>query len=73
MNNDSKISGIHHITAIASSAAKNLALYENVLGLRLVKKTINFDEPKLIARRALKYYIHSITVNKIRQRKEKTL
>ena len=73
MNNDSKISGIRHITAIASSAAKNLAFYENVLGLRLVKKTINFDEPKLIARWALKYYIHSITVSKIRQRKEKTL
>ena len=45
MNSDSKISGIHHITAIASSAAENLAFYENVLGLRLVKKTINFDDP----------------------------
>ena len=73
MNNNSKISGIHHITAIASSAVENLAFYENVLGLRLVKKTINFDEPKLIARWTLKHYIHSTTVNKIRQRKEKTL
>jgi glyoxalase family protein len=45
MNNSSKIGGIHHITAIASSAAENLAFYENVLGLRLVKKTINFDDP----------------------------
>jgi glyoxalase family protein len=45
MNNDSKIIGIHHITAIASSAAENLAFYENVLGLRLVKKTVNFDDP----------------------------
>ena len=45
MNNNSKISGIHHITAIASSAAENLAFYENVLGLRLVKKTVNFDDP----------------------------
>ena len=45
MNNHSKISGIHHITAIASSAAENLAFYENVLGLRLVKKTVNFDDP----------------------------
>jgi glyoxalase family protein len=45
MNNNSKISGIHHITAIASSASENLAFYENVLGLRLVKKTVNFDDP----------------------------
>ena len=45
MNNNSKISGIHHITAIASSAAENLAFYANVLGLRLVKKTVNFDDP----------------------------
>lgn len=39
------IAGIHHITAMASSAAKNLAFYENILGLRLVKKTVNFDDP----------------------------
>jgi glyoxalase family protein len=45
MNNNSNISGIHHITVIASSASENLAFYENVLGLRLVKKTVNFDDP----------------------------
>jgi glyoxalase family protein len=45
MNNNSKISGIHHITAIASSASENLAFYEEALGLRLVKKTVNFDDP----------------------------
>ena len=39
------ISGIHHITAIASSAADNLKFYEQVLGLRLVKQTVNFDDP----------------------------
>ena len=39
------IPGIHHITAIASSAAENLRFYTNVLGLRLVKKTVNFDDP----------------------------
>jgi glyoxalase family protein len=39
------ISGIHHITAIASSAADNLKFYEKVLGLRLVKQTVNFDDP----------------------------
>lgn len=45
MNNSSKITGIHHITAIASSAAENLAFYKSVLDLRLVKKTVNFDDP----------------------------
>jgi glyoxalase family protein len=45
MNNNGKIRGIHHITAIASSASENLAFYEEVLGLRLVKKTVNFDDP----------------------------
>ena len=45
MKTISKISGIHHITAIASSASENLAFYENVLGIRLVKKTVNFDDP----------------------------
>jgi glyoxalase family protein len=37
--------GIHHITAMTPSAADNLAFYENVLGLRLVKQTVNFDDP----------------------------
>ena len=45
MTNNSKISGIPHITAIASSTSENLAFYEKVLGLRLVKKTVNFDDP----------------------------
>ena len=45
MKTNPKISGIHHITAIASSASENLAFYEDVLGLRLVKKTVNFDDP----------------------------
>jgi predicted esterase/catechol 2,3-dioxygenase-like lactoylglutathione lyase family enzyme len=40
-----KISGIHHITAVTSSAAENLAFYETTLGLRLVKQTVNFDDP----------------------------
>ena len=40
-----RISAIHHITAIASSAAQNLEFYEQVLGLRLVKQTVNFDDP----------------------------
>lgn len=45
MTDEQKISAIHHITAVASSAADNLTFYENVLGLRLVKQTVNFDDP----------------------------
>ena len=41
----SKILGIHHITAIATSAKNNHEFYTKVLGLRLVKKTVNFDDP----------------------------
>ncbi|RYG54117.1 MAG: ring-cleaving dioxygenase [Chitinophagaceae bacterium] len=40
-----KISGLHHITAIAGSAQSNLDFYTKVLGQRLVKKTVNFDDP----------------------------
>lgn len=39
------IPGIHHITAIASDPQHNLDFYTQVLGLRLVKKTVNFDDP----------------------------
>lgn len=38
-------SGIHHVTAIAGDPQRNLDFYEGVLGLRLVKKTVNFDDP----------------------------
>ncbi len=38
--------GIHHITAIAGDAQKNLDFYSGVLGLRLVKKTVNHDDPE---------------------------
>src|SRR5580704_8660819 len=37
--------GIHHVTAIAGSTRRNLVFYNGVLGLRLVKKTVNFDDP----------------------------
>jgi glyoxalase family protein len=37
--------GLHHITALTSHAQKNLDFYAGILGLRLVKKTINFDAP----------------------------
>ncbi|MBV9470185.1 MAG: VOC family protein, partial [Abitibacteriaceae bacterium] len=39
------IAGIHHVTAIASDPQQNLDFYAGVLGLRLVKITINFDDP----------------------------
>lgn len=39
------ITGIHHVTAIASDAQKNIDFYLGILGLRLVKKTVNFDGP----------------------------
>ncbi len=38
-------SGIHHVTAIASDPQRNLDFYAGVLGLRFVKRTINFDDP----------------------------
>ncbi|MXV15726.1 ring-cleaving dioxygenase [Hufsiella ginkgonis] len=39
------IQGLHHITAIAGGAKKNYDFYTRVLGLRMVKKTVNFDDP----------------------------
>src|ERR687898_2868899 len=37
--------GIHHVTAIAGPARRNIEFYTRTLGLRLVKKTVNFDDP----------------------------
>ncbi|MCI4661925.1 MAG: ring-cleaving dioxygenase [Neomegalonema sp.] len=37
--------GLHHITAISNGAQKNLDFYTQVLGLRFIKKTVNFDDP----------------------------
>jgi glyoxalase family protein len=39
------IPGIHHITAIASDPQRNVDFYTTVLGLRMVKLTVNFDDP----------------------------
>jgi glyoxalase family protein len=39
------ITGIHHITAIAADPQPNLDFYVRFLGLRLVKRTVNFDDP----------------------------
>lgn len=43
--NTSTPTGLHHITAIASDPQANVDFYTGVLGLRLVKKTVNFDDP----------------------------
>lgn len=41
-----KITGIHHITAIVGHPQENVDFYAGVLGLRLVKTTVNFDDPE---------------------------
>lgn len=41
---DSRIGGLHHITAVTGDAAGNVAFYTQVLGMRLVKKTVNQDD-----------------------------
>ncbi len=42
---NSKIPGLHHVTAIASDPQRNLDFYIGLLGLRFVKRTVNFDDP----------------------------
>src|SRR5215472_14038215 len=39
------IPGLHHVTAIATDPQANIDFYTQVLGLRLVKDTVNFDDP----------------------------
>ncbi|MDQ6872971.1 MAG: VOC family protein, partial [Gemmatimonadota bacterium] len=40
-----RTAGIHHVTGIASDPQRNLDFYAGILGLRLVKRTVNFDDP----------------------------
>ena len=42
-----KLEGIHHITAITGDAPRNVDFYARVLGLRMVKKTVNQDDPSV--------------------------
>lgn len=42
-----RTTGIHHITAFVTDAQRNVDFYAGILGLRLVKKTINFDAPEV--------------------------
>ena len=44
---DKLITGIHHVTAIAAGSGDNVDFYAGILGLRLVKKTVNFDAPEV--------------------------
>ena len=43
---DRSIAGLHHVTALSGAAQDNLDFYTGVLGLRRVKTTVNFDDPK---------------------------
>src|SRR3978361_62186 len=40
-----KLEGIHHITAVTADAQRNVDFYARVMGLRMVKKTVNQDDP----------------------------
>ena len=40
-----ELQGLHHITMITGDAQRNVDFYADTLGLRLVKKTVNFDSP----------------------------
>ncbi|MGJ3238211.1 MAG: VOC family protein [Anaerolineae bacterium] len=40
-----KIQGLHHITLVSSNAQRTVDFYVTVLGLRLIKQTVNFDDP----------------------------
>ncbi|HLF57153.1 MAG TPA: VOC family protein, partial [Thermoanaerobaculia bacterium] len=45
MNDRTTVRGLHHVTAIAGPAQENLDFYAGVLGMRLVKKSVNQDDP----------------------------
>ena len=42
-----QINGLHHVTAISGAPQRNLNFYAKVLGLRFVKRTVNFDDPSV--------------------------
>jgi len=42
---ENHVTGLHHLTAVATDAHANIEFYTGLLGLRLVKKTVNFDDP----------------------------
>jgi glyoxalase family protein len=42
-----QLHGIHHVTAVTADAPRNVDFYARLLGLRMVKKTVNFDSPEV--------------------------
>jgi glyoxalase family protein len=40
-----RLEGLHHVTAITADAPRNVEFYTDTLGLRFVKKTVNYDAP----------------------------
>src|SRR6266550_8607999 len=42
-----KLEGIHHITSITADARRNVEFYAGLMGLRMVKKTVNQDDPSV--------------------------
>jgi glyoxalase family protein len=40
-----RLQGLHHVTMITADAQRNVDFYAGLLGLRLVKQTVNFDQP----------------------------
>ena len=45
MSSNDAIQGIHHITLVCGDAQRTVNFYTQVLGLRFVKRTVNFDDP----------------------------
>src|SRR3954467_11852017 len=45
MTTPALVTGLHHLTAVATDPQANINFYSGLLGLRLVKKTVNFDDP----------------------------
>lgn len=45
---DRRVPGIHHVTALAGDPQENLDFYAGLLGLRLVKRTVNYDDPSVL-------------------------
>ena len=44
-----QINGLHHVTSLASSASENNTFFSEGLGLRRIKATVNFDQPRGIS------------------------
>jgi catechol 2,3-dioxygenase-like lactoylglutathione lyase family enzyme len=78
MKNPTKsIFGIHHVTAISSDPQRNIDFYTNNLGLRLVKQTVNHDDPATYLKNAGAEVLlswqegdHELTMEEIRKAKE---